>query len=1113
MTPARRAGSIRGTVIAMAAVLTLPLAAVYAWQAYRHFAHEREFAEARALSLAQAVAMDAAQVVERSRELIKLLGAREQVRAFDATSCDRVLLAGLHELFAQYATVAAFSADGRLVCSSRDRARGQDIRIGHTSWFQAAMRGREMSVSKPFPGILTGRPVVAFAQSVRDGGGDALGAVVLPFDLLAYRPLAVGMAQLEGTVLGIIDRDGVQVWRSDDAAAWIGREVGAREVMQRLLAAGAGLVEGEGLDGQARLYAASPVRGTDWIAYAGMPRAAAYASTYRDARIAAAAGAAGLGLALILGLRLGRRISAPIRALAAAAQASASGRARLRLQPEGPAELHDAASQFNALLDAREQAEEALRRERERFQDLAELASDWFWEQDAELRFTWVSGKDQGKGWLGLDHILGRRRWELEIAGIDEAGWRAHREQLARREAFAGLVYQVVLPSGEVRWSEVSGRPVHAHDGTFTGYRGTGRDITVARRAEAAREAERAQYRAMVELTADWYWRQDASYRFTYREGLVLAQMGLPPEADYGKARWEMGFLNMREEDWDAHRRLLDRREEFRDLLLQRRSPDGRVFWATVSGRPQFDPDGRFVGYHGIGRDVSAQVRAQQALRDREQQLRLIVDNVPAMIAYMDADGICRFSNERYAAFHGLTPHTIVGRRETDLMSPEGRRAGAEPYQRSRAGETVRYSTSIDYPGRGRVAFDIRRVPHMDAAGVYLGSFVLLNDITELVRAYDGLKESEARFRAIFEACPVPFSLGRESDGLRIDVNPAWVATMGYAREEAVGRGLAEINTYVDPADRGRLRAALDADGRADGIEFLARRKDGRVLTARSWVRRLSIGGETCVLMMSMDVTREVEDAQRIRELNESLERRVRERTAELEAANRELDAFAHSVSHDLRTPLRGIDGYSNLLLEEHAARLDAEGRAHLERIRRGIQRMGNLIDDLLGLARVTRVPMRREPVDVSALAADVAAELRANDPARAVQWRIDPGIVVDADPGLTRVVLENLLGNAWKYTRGTAVPVIEVGRGPVRGRDCQFFVRDNGAGFDMTYSDRLFRPFQRLHSQSQFEGTGVGLATVHRIVVRHGGQVAAHGEPGAGATFMVSFGEGGAGR
>jgi signal transduction histidine kinase len=244
---------------------------------------------------------------------------------------------------------------------------------------------------------------------------------------------------------------------------------------------------------------------------------------------------------------------------------------------------------------------------------------------------------------------------------------------------------------------------------------------------------------------------------------------------------------------------------------------------------------------------------------------------------------------------------------------------------------------------------------------------------------------------------------------------------------------------------------------------------------------------------------------QKLEQMNAELEQRVAERTRLLEAANKELEAFSYSVSHDLRAPLRSIDGFSQILGRKLGDQLDATGKDYLLRIQRASQRMGELIDDLLKLARVSRAELKKENMDLSRIARDVIEELQARAPGRQVEVAIEDGVVAQADGRLIRGVLENLLGNAWKFTARQDAARIAFGRCEIDGRTV-CFVRDNGAGFDMQYANKLFGAFQRLHKTEEFEGTGVGLATVQRIINRHGGRVWAEGAVGEGATFYFTL-------
>lgn len=240
-------------------------------------------------------------------------------------------------------------------------------------------------------------------------------------------------------------------------------------------------------------------------------------------------------------------------------------------------------------------------------------------------------------------------------------------------------------------------------------------------------------------------------------------------------------------------------------------------------------------------------------------------------------------------------------------------------------------------------------------------------------------------------------------------------------------------------------------------------------------------------------------------EANATLEARVAERTRELQASNQELEAFSYSVSHDLRAPLRTIDGFSLALKEDFADCLNEEGQDYINRVRGGVQRMGQLIDALLQLSRVTRADVQREKVDLSQLAILVFNELKLSDPGRDVEFTVQPDVMVTGDGRLLRIALENLLGNAWKFTSKTEHPRIEFGSGERDGQVI-YFIRDNGAGFDMQYVDRLFTAFQRLHGDRDFKGSGIGLATVSRIIRRHHGTIHAESQPGQGAMFYFTL-------
>jgi hypothetical protein len=337
-----------------------------------------------------------------------------------------------------------------------------------------------------------------------------------------------------------------------------------------------------------------------------------------------------------------------------------------------------------------------------------------------------------------------------------------------------------------------------------------------------------------------------------------------------------------------------------------------------------------------------------------------------------------------------------------------------------------------------------------------------------------------------------------------LEVNEAAVAQYGYTRNEFLQMRLTDIRPADDVsrllADVRQDRPPLQYSGR-----WRHRLKDGRIIDVEITSHTLEFAGRNAALVLAQDITERKKAEAALHALTQELEQRVRERTAQLEAANRELEAFSYSVSHDLRAPLRSIDGFSQALLEDHADMLNAKGQDYLRRVRAGAQRMGELIDDLLQLSRVGRTELRRKRADLSAVARLVAAELTKSEPERHVEVVIQDHLVTEADPSLLRIVLENLLGNAWKFTGKVASPKIEF-KATEAGEEVVYCVCDNGAGFDMNYVGRLFGPFQRLHAERDFPGTGIGLATVQRIIDRHGGRVWAEGAVGHGATFFFTL-------
>jgi len=374
-----------------------------------------------------------------------------------------------------------------------------------------------------------------------------------------------------------------------------------------------------------------------------------------------------------------------------------------------------------------------------------------------------------------------------------------------------------------------------------------------------------------------------------------------------------------------------------------------------------------------------------------------------------------------------------------------------------------------------------------------LGDVRFVQAISQTIEGMVSAWESNQRMTQVLESIHDAFvAVDRD---LRVTyVNRRMAAFWGRPTIEMVGTPLETFTEGFD--DGGRARD-----------QFRAALRERRAITfetkyGKRWYETRLFPFAAGVAAYVRDVTSRKSEQQHVLELNAELERRVAERTMQLELANKELESFSYSVSHDLRAPLRAIDGFSQALLEDYAAQLDPRAQGYLERVRRAAQRMAGLIDALLKLAKVARARVDFSDVDISALAASVVAELRESEPGRRVDVEIQPGLRALGDPHLLHIVVTNLLGNAWKFTRRAERAQVRVGK----NGEGEFYVRDNGAGFEMTYASKLFGAFARLHSPEEYEGTGIGLATVARIVHRHGGDIRAEGAPGAGATFYFTL-------
>jgi len=368
-------------------------------------------------------------------------------------------------------------------------------------------------------------------------------------------------------------------------------------------------------------------------------------------------------------------------------------------------------------------------------------------------------------------------------------------------------------------------------------------------------------------------------------------------------------------------------------------------------------------------------------------------------------------------------------------------------------------------------------------------------------RAEDAARRQAEQHEAILATTSDGFWVCDPAAGL-VDVNEVYCRVSGYSREELLGMRIADLEASMTAAQIAERLHGCTESG-FDRFETVHRAKDGHLFDVEismAYARK-----EDQFVLFARDVSERKQAEQEIRTLNIELEQRVTKRTEELRATNEELEAFVYSVSHDLRAPLRAMDAFSEMLLTDYTERLDERGQHYLSRVRAGAQRMGTMIDELLRLSRVSRAELHRDQIDLSDLARQIAAELQTAEPERRVEFAIADELTATGDRELVRIVLENLLGNAWKFTATRQQARIEIGSREHDGRT-EFFVRDDGVGFDNEHAGQLFKAFQRLHRANEFPGTGIGLASVDRIITRHGGQISADGELDRGATFRFTL-------
>ncbi len=656
---------------------------------------------------------------------------------------------------------------------------------------------------------------------------------------------------------------------------------------------------------------------------------------------------------------------------------------------------------------------------------------------------------------------------------------------------------------GQVIWVRVTATLLYDGQGRPAHVLGVVQEIGERKRAEQALCDSEARWRALVETTRDLVWEVDENGLYTYVSPQVREILGYEPHELLGRRPIEFVVPEQAGELLGQFDAISAAREPFSGLENINLRKDGSRVVLETNGSPFFDETGNFKGFRGIDRDITERKAAERALAESEQRYRALMEHASDAILVVSSEGRFIDANRRAVELLGYTRDELLQIGPPHIHPPEEQGRLEAAFLEMRENRTSLYEIEVCTKEGRRVAVEVAgtRIAIGDNH-VYLGSF---RDVTERRRQQAALQEMNEELQAIF--CNFHVLIGvmdRDFNFLR--VNTAYARASGQPVDFFVGKNHFALFPHEENERIFRRVVATGETYSVAAKPFEHPDQPERGTTYWDWTlapMREGDGPVTGVVVSLVDVT-EAERGRR--EARQVLERRVAERTAELAVAIEELEAFSYSVSHDLRAPLRRIDGFAHLLRKNTNNRLDDAGEKHLARILSAAGQMNTLIDDLLYLSRLARSEPRRERVDLGVLAREVVEQLADADPSRAVEIRIAEGIHANADAGLMRAVLENLLGNAWKFTAGRTPAVIEFSCMETQGESV-YFVRDNGAGFDMRYVDKLFGPFQRLHSNAQFPGTGIGLATVRRVIHRHGGRVWAEGALDRGATFYFTLG------
>ncbi|GAO35201.1 hypothetical protein SCT_0585 [Sulfuricella sp. T08] len=644
--------------------------------------------------------------------------------------------------------------------------------------------------------------------------------------------------------------------------------------------------------------------------------------------------------------------------------------------------------------------------------------------------------------------------------------------------------------------------PVYDDNGRLLGVLGIARDITERQKQEEEMKRLHATLHALVEGSTDAIFVKDREGRYIVGNRALATLLGRPMAEILGADDHALFPEELAERFRADDLRIMAAgvTETYEEPVV---TPSATYSHLTTKG--PLIIDGEVRGVFALSRDITERKQAEAALQESETRLRLFIEHAPAALAMFDREMRYLAVSRRWLTDYSLEGGNILGRSHYEIF-PEISERWKTIHRRGLAGEVVQADEDPFERGDGTVQWLCWEVRPWHAADGAVGGIVIFSeDITERKQAEQVLQESEARYRSLLEMAPFPAVLSRLRDGILLYGNHRAEIQYGISREQGIGQPADRF--YQNPTQRDRFIDHLRKDGRVDDLEVGMVTMDGHPFWALVSASIVDFENEPAIFAAINDITARKRMEDDIRQLNDELEERVRQRTAELDTANQELETFTYSVSHDLKAPLRGIDGYSRLLLEQYQTLLDEEGRLFLNNVRHGVEQMSLLIEDLLAYSRMERRSLTGQSVDLARLVTGVLDERRTDIEARGMIVEVQglQELTVRADPEGLTMVLRNLVDNALKFARDSRPPTLTI-RGAITEKSVILKLHDNGIGFDMQFHDRIFNIFQRLQRVEDYPGTGVGLAIVRKAMQRMGGRVWAESAPGQGATFYLEL-------